>query len=87
MAPSLQHRQATQFIGLSSACTGKHRSDGPKANNALTFKPDYSMGARQMAWLGPPETPANDCHRLVTFCRQLLHGELYGPAVEHASNV
>ena len=46
MAHSLQHRQATQFIGLSSACTGKYRSDGPKADNALTFKPDYLMGVR-----------------------------------------
>ena len=44
MAHSLQHRQATQFIGLSSACTGKYRSDGPKADNALTFKPDHLMG-------------------------------------------
>ena len=46
MAHSLQHRQATQFIGLSSACTRKHRSDGPKADNALTFKLDHPMGAR-----------------------------------------
>ena len=45
MAHSLQHRQAAQFIGLlSSACTGKHRSDGPKADNALTFKPDNQWG-------------------------------------------
>ena len=46
MAHSLQHRQATQFIGLSSTFTGKHRSDGPKADNALTDKPDHQMGAR-----------------------------------------
>lgn len=44
MAHSLQHRQAAQIIALSSACTGKHRSDGPKAENALTLKPDYPMG-------------------------------------------
>ncbi|MEL6412430.1 MAG: hypothetical protein AAGK67_18000, partial [Pseudomonadota bacterium] len=25
----------------------KHRSDGPKADNALTIKPDHPMGARQ----------------------------------------
>ena len=49
MAHSLQHRQAAQFIGLSSACTGKHRSDGPKADNALTFKSDHPMGARHIA--------------------------------------
>ena len=47
MAHSLQHRQAAQFIGRSSARTRKHRSDGPKADNALTFKPDHPMGARQ----------------------------------------
>nr|AOE06781.1 hypothetical protein [uncultured bacterium] len=46
MAHSLQHSQAAQFIGLSSACTGKHRSDGPKADNALTFKLDHPMGGR-----------------------------------------
>ncbi|MEL6412211.1 MAG: GNAT family N-acetyltransferase, partial [Pseudomonadota bacterium] len=27
---------------------GKHRSDGPKADNALTIKPDHPMGARQL---------------------------------------
>ncbi|MEO1407638.1 MAG: hypothetical protein AAFV54_14275, partial [Pseudomonadota bacterium] len=43
-----QHRQAAQFTGLSSACTGKHRSDGPKADNALTIKPDHPMGARHL---------------------------------------
>jgi hypothetical protein len=48
MAHSLQHRQATQFIGLSSTCTRKHRSDGPKADNALTFEPDHPIGARQV---------------------------------------
>jgi len=45
MARSLQHRQAAQLIGLSAACTGKHRSDGPEAHNALTIKPDHPMGA------------------------------------------
>ena len=49
MAHSLQHRKAAQFVGLSSARTGKHRADGPNANNALTFKPDHPMGARQMS--------------------------------------
>ena len=44
MAHSLQHRQAAQFIGLLSACTGEHRSDGPKADNTLTFKPDHPIG-------------------------------------------
>ena len=46
MGHSLQHSQAAQFIGLSFACTRKHRSDGPKADNALTFKPNHPMGAR-----------------------------------------
>ena len=35
------------LIGLSSACNRKHRSDGRKANNALTFNLDHPMGARQ----------------------------------------
>ena len=44
-ARSLQHRQAAQLIGLSAACTGKRRSVGPEAHNALTIKPDHPMGA------------------------------------------
>ena len=34
-------------LGYKSACTRKHRSDGPKDNNTLTFKPDHPMGARR----------------------------------------
>ena len=30
-----------------AACAGKHRADGPKADDALTTKPDHPMGARQ----------------------------------------
>jgi len=48
MAHLLQHRQVAQFIGLSSACTGKHRSDGPKADNALILKPDHLMVACEL---------------------------------------
>jgi hypothetical protein len=51
MAYSLQHRQAAQLIGLSPACTRKHRSDGPEAHDALTIKMDHPMGARQTLWL------------------------------------
>ena len=40
MAHSLQHRQAAQFVRLSSTRARKHRSDRPKANNALTFEPE-----------------------------------------------
>ena len=46
MAHSRQHRQAAQFVGLSSTCTGQHRPDGPKANNATTFEPVHLMEAR-----------------------------------------
>ena len=44
-AHPLQYRQAAQRIGVSSACSRKHRSDGPEAHDALTIKPDHPMGA------------------------------------------
>ncbi|EBA18465.1 hypothetical protein RSK20926_12119 [Roseobacter sp. SK209-2-6] len=41
------NKTSAQRVGLSPACTGKHRSDGPEAHEALTIKPDHPMGARQ----------------------------------------
>lgn len=46
MASSLQHRKAAQLAGVSSSSTGKHRDNGPKADDALTIKPDHPIGAR-----------------------------------------
>ncbi len=46
MAHPLQHDQAPQLFGLSSARARKHRSNGPEADDALTIKPDHPMGAR-----------------------------------------
>ena len=40
--------QAAQRTALSPACTGKHRSDGPEADDALTIKPDHQMGTRHI---------------------------------------
>ena len=44
-APLLQHREATQRLGLPPTSAGNHRSNGPEANRALIFNPDHS--ARQ----------------------------------------
>jgi len=43
------------FDRILSACVEKLRSNGPEAHNALTIKPNHSMGARQLrnlAWIG-----------------------------------
>ena len=45
MAKPLQHRPTSQRIGLETASSGNHRSDGPEAGHALTIKLDHSMGA------------------------------------------
>ena len=47
LAYSLQHRQATQLIGLSPTCARKHHSDRPEAHDALIIRSDNPMGARQ----------------------------------------
>ena len=47
MASPLQHGQAAQRFGVSSACAGKLRPNGPETDNALTIKPHHQMGARQ----------------------------------------
>jgi len=48
MEVSLQYKETTQWIGLSSASTRNHHTDGPKANHALTIVLDQSDGARQL---------------------------------------
>ncbi len=47
MEEPLQYQATTQCIGLPPARARGHRSDGPKANHALTFKLDHSSGAAQ----------------------------------------
>ena len=47
MEETLQHEEAAQCIGLSPSGTRNHRSDGPKAGQALTFMVDLSKGADQ----------------------------------------
>lgn len=47
MAGSLQHDQAAQRIGIPPACAAKHRANRPEADDALTIKPDYPIGALQ----------------------------------------
>ena len=45
MKETLQHEEATQCIGISTTGLGDHRSHGPIAGHALTFKLDHSSGA------------------------------------------
>jgi hypothetical protein len=45
MEETLQHEEATQCIGISTTGLGNHRSHGPIAGHALTFKMDHSSGA------------------------------------------
>ena len=45
MAPPLQHRPTAQCPWMETAGPGNHRSDGPEANHALTFKLNHSVGA------------------------------------------
>jgi len=47
MEETLQHEEATQCIGISTTGLGDHRSHGPIAGHALTFKLDHSSGAGQ----------------------------------------
>jgi len=47
VAHPLQYRQAAQRLGIPATSAGKHRSDGPEADHALTFSPDHPMGALQ----------------------------------------
>ena len=44
MEETLQHEETTQCIGLPPSAPGNHRPDGSKADHALTFKLDHSMG-------------------------------------------
>ena len=45
MEETLQHEETTQCIGISTTGLGNHRSHGPIAGHALTFKMDRSSGA------------------------------------------
>jgi hypothetical protein len=45
MEETLQHEETTQCIGISTTGLGDHRSHGPIADHALTFKLDHSSGA------------------------------------------
>jgi hypothetical protein len=47
MEETLQHEETTQCIGISTTGLGNHRSHGPIAGHALTFKMDHSSGAGQ----------------------------------------
>ena len=47
MEEALQHKEATQCIGLSPASPGNHHTDGSEANDALTIKLDQSDEAAQ----------------------------------------
>jgi len=44
-AQIIQHQTTTQCIGLPPTSARSHRTDGPKANHALTFNLDQSSGA------------------------------------------
>ena len=45
MAAALQHEAATLSPWIEAASNGKHHPHGAKTNDALTFKPDQSVGA------------------------------------------
>ena len=45
MEETLQHEETTQCIGISTTGLGNHRSHGPIAGHALTFKMDHSSRA------------------------------------------
>ena len=45
MEETLQHETTTQRIGLPPSGPRNHRTDGPKADHALTIKLDHSGGA------------------------------------------
>ena len=47
MEETLQHEETTQCIGLPPAGPGNHRTNGSKADHALTFKLDHLMRAEQ----------------------------------------
>jgi hypothetical protein len=47
MEEALQHKTTPQCSGLPPAGPGNHRSDGPKADHALTIKLDHLGGADQ----------------------------------------
>ena len=47
MEKTLQYEEATKCLGLPSTSPGNHRLNGPKADHALTFTLDLSMGANQ----------------------------------------
>lgn len=47
VATALQHRQAPQRSELPATGPRDLRANGPQADNALTFKPDHSVGAFQ----------------------------------------
>jgi len=47
MEKTLQYEEAPQCLGLPSTSPGNHRLNGPKADHALTFTLDLSMGANQ----------------------------------------
>ena len=48
MEETLQHHQATQRIGLPPSGSRIYHPDGSKADHALTFKLDQSVGAGQL---------------------------------------
>ena len=65
MEEALQHKETAQFIGLPTASLGSLRGDGHKAEHALTFKPDHSMGADQFRfpkWIALNDGRGVACH-------------------------
>ena len=61
MEETLQHEKTTQRTGLQTTGPGSHHPKGPKATNALTFKPDHSSEADQGPFfISMAETALND---------------------------
>jgi hypothetical protein len=54
MEKPLQHQTTPYCSGLSPACAGGHRTDGPKGNHALTLNLDHSSGAVHAITFGTP---------------------------------
>jgi hypothetical protein len=48
MDETLQHEETAQCLGIPPTSPGNHRSDGPQAGHALTFKLDHSSGVGQI---------------------------------------
>ena len=49
MAPALHQGQTAQRLELQTTGAGKHRSNGPQTDDALTIKVDHPLGAHHAA--------------------------------------